>query len=178
MYACRVRAQLGCGIVVAMACSPPPRPAPIANATTAVALTLTTHGVGPIDASTPMRLSALRAALPGYDVAQLHHGVISVARGGEELLYLVSHGDDGSVDSVHVTSARIAVEGRPWRVGQRFDAAASFDVCECGDDDRPICIKSGTPVALVVRDRCDMVPAQHLGAPIIEIIWAPHDFGD
>ncbi len=172
-----MRLQRTCGLVLAVGCAG--RALPAGNPAPVQPLIVTADGVGPITAKTQALLTPLREALRGYDVTPHNVGDLQydVARNGEPLFYVVPNADDGLVFNVHVTSARVAVAGKRWRVGQRLTDTHALDSCECWGT-QPICYKTGEQVAAVVDHVCELQPDEVKGAAIVRIVWSPRPFGN
>ena len=144
----------------------PPQPPPL--------FTIRADALGPLKATTPATLAALRAALRGLDVEPLHANGLEyrVSHAGAKLFDVIPD-DRGAILNVHVVSPRIAVAGRAWRVGAPF-TRSDVTTCECWAT-QTVCFKNGDHLAValakVCRDRID--PRALEGTPIRVAIWSP-----
>lgn len=176
------------GLVALAACwreASPPTGTGSHNSLAAPAFTISPAAFGPIDASTPATLAALRRAFLGYDVRPVNDDSgleYHVLAGNEMILYVVPD-DDGAIFNVHATSAKVAVDGRDWRVGARFHGAALLTTCECWGD-TPTCWRTGEHVAVNFARSCGELPRGDRkrlraldGETITRIVWNPKPFG-
>jgi len=165
------------------------QPTAIANkseGTEPAALTMTSHGVGPIDSTTKVTLTNLRAILVDYEVKPVNDGSLQydIYRGGERLAYVVPDDQSGYVFNVHAVSSQVAVSGHPWRVGRAFGDAAHLTNCECWGPN-PTCYATGEHLAVNFKRDCDDVTGgapdalRALNGEIIQrVVWSPTAFGE
>ncbi|HUS28484.1 MAG TPA: hypothetical protein VMZ53_08245 [Kofleriaceae bacterium] len=166
-----------------------PGATPLANKTpdaAPAALTMTPKGVGPIDNTTKVTLTNLRALLIGYEVRPLNDTSLEydIYRDGEKLAYVVPDDQSGYVFNVHATSSRVVVSGHPWRVGRAFGDSAHLTNCECWGPN-PTCYASGEHIAVNFKRDCedltgsDRSALRALDGEIVQrVIWSPTPFGE
>jgi hypothetical protein len=182
---------VGCGAGTTVVADVPAVPEP--------ALAASETALGPLDAKTPGTLVALRAAFAGYDVFPAHVAgsapeptydedepehfptlEYQVFERGEKLLRVVPS-QQGGILNVHITSRKIGVAKRPWRVGAPLIGATHFDQCECWDA-RAVCFKRGEHVAVAFEKKCVASRGARRarileGATIAFLVWSPRAFG-
>ena len=163
------------------------------------ALAASELSLGPLDAKTPGTLAALRAAFAGYDVFPAHVDgnapeptydeeepeqfptlEYQVFARGEQLLRVIPS-PQGGILNVHITSRKIGVAKRTWRVGTPLVGATHFDQCECWDA-RAVCFKRGEHVAVAFDKKCLAARGARRarileGATIAFLVWSPRAFG-
>ncbi|HTL38732.1 MAG TPA: hypothetical protein VL326_36625 [Kofleriaceae bacterium] len=150
------------------------------------ALTMTASGVGPIDSTTKVTLTNLRAILVDYEVKPVNDGSLQydIYRGGERLAYVVPDDQSGLVFNVHAVSSQVAVSGYPWRVGRAFGDAAHLTNCECWGPN-PTCYATGEHLAVNFNRNCDGLTSgdtsalRKLNGELVQrVIWSPTAFSD
>jgi hypothetical protein len=151
-------------------------------------LTLSEAAVGPITPASTATLQALRATM-GSDFVVTPINVnntlrYDITRNGEHVLD-VKGDDDGHVDTVRVSSVRVAVAGRPWHVGEPFKDPSVLTACECDDDaaDRTVCYSKGAHIAVGFKRTCDNLDdarerAVLTGVTIDRLVWSAKPWGD
>jgi len=151
-------------------------------------LTLSEAAIGPITPTSTATLQALRIAM-GSDYVITPINVnntlrYDISRNGERILD-VKADDDGNVDTVRVSSVRVAVAGRPWHVGEPFKDPSILTACECDDDatDRTVCYKKGEHVAVGFKRACDNLDDARqrsvlAGVTIDRLVWSAKPWGD
>jgi hypothetical protein len=145
-------------------------------------LTITEDGFGPLRASSPATLGALRAAFTGYDVRPSEDAAsYSVYLGDEQLAWVIPT-DNGGLFNVHATSPRIETRGRDWRVGRAFQGSSLLTDCECWGDN-PTCYHRGEHLAVNFKRSClGLVGASANGLRVLDgaevqrVIWSPTPF--
>ena len=160
-------------IVVAAACGS--HAAPVAEVKPPEAIRIDARGVGGVTATTRVTLTALRAGLPGFDVAPEPLDAstgFGVSRGGTRL-FVVVPADDGSVAMIRVASKEVVEPMHHWRVGDKLVDVKAIDSCACDSEEVMSCWKGGSHVAVVIAHACVADFAEIAGAPITELAWHP-----
>lgn len=178
-------------VIWLVACRSAPPPPPIVLSPREPEITASEGAIGPVTAATRATVLALRKAFVGYSVqpANVFGGDEEVTQTleyqvyqGREKLMVVVPREDGSILNVRVTSSKVAVADRPWRVGKPMPDATRIDHCECPGE-HPICYKRGEHVAVGFDLKCDQTRRRTRvvrvlqGAPITSLIWSPQPFG-
>jgi hypothetical protein len=149
------------------------------------ALVMSQRGVGPIDAATVTTLLGLRKLLPRYRVVplndpQLEYDIFERNRRNEKLAFVVLTEGGSGVFNIHVTSAKVTVADRSWRVGKAFSDAKQLSHCECWGEN-PTCYKTGDHIAVNFDHACldalDGDLAVLDGVVVQRLIWSPEPFG-
>ncbi|HEY4238164.1 MAG TPA: hypothetical protein VGM88_00030 [Kofleriaceae bacterium] len=157
-------------------------------------LQISEQGVGALTAQTLATVDGVRAAFPGYDVKRVDTPdgpEIHVARGPDDLLYIVPQLRGTSILNVHVTSAHVLWGEHGWQIGAAFKGGTdAITNCECWGPrrDRPghnVCYRKGEHVAIgferECRDETEELPAilaDVAGKPIKLVVWSPSPFGE
>jgi hypothetical protein len=169
-------------VILAVACGGTQAPPPLQPVKPADGITATSTTLGPITSKTLANLAALRAALAGYDVHPVNDNGLEfdVYKNGEKLFYVIPD-DSGGVFNAHLVSARIAIEGHPWKVGSPFTNAGALTQCDCWGK-QPVCFTKGEHVAVAFSRACGNLGDAHArrvleGVPIQRVIWVPRAFG-
>jgi hypothetical protein len=170
-------------VVFVIACGARPAPArePASRPEAPPLMTLRADSLGPLTPATPATLVALREALIGYDVVPVNDRGLEfrVSRHGERLFDVIPD-SDGTLLNVHVSSTKIAIADRPWRVATPFTHAELVTTCECWGN-QPVCYRDGDHVAIALARACEdgsyanaAARSSLVGATIKLAIWSPH----
>ena len=184
-----VAAGLGCGRAAPVPAAPPAAaPGPL--------LTLTEAAAGPLRGGMAASLQAMRDAFRGFEVMPInvaHHDEdelpapfsleYRVYAGGEKLLEVVPD-HDGTIATVHATSARVAVAAHGWKIGAPFTGVEVLTDCACMRIERrdvPICFRAGEHLAVGFARRCHDLSTPALrkalaGDTVERAIWSPRAF--
>ncbi|MEO8552114.1 MAG: hypothetical protein ABI678_19185 [Kofleriaceae bacterium] len=159
-----------------------PRPPGPSEPVASSALVMTQRGVGPIDAATVTTLLGLRKLLPRYRVIPLNDPQLEydIFDRKEKLAFIVLTEGGNGVFNIHVTSGKVTIADRAWRVGKAFTDAKQLGHCECWGDN-PTCYKAGDHIAVNFDHACVDPLDGDLGAldgvVVQRLIWSPQPFG-
>lgn len=134
----------GCGAPATPPAAAPPPPL----------LAVTARSLGPLTSQTPATLGALRTALPGFDIVPVQHDGLEyrVSHAGERLFDVIPDAWGGLLN-VHIVSPRIALTGRPWKIGAPFTGSERLTTCECWAA-QLVCFQDGDHVAVAFARSC------------------------
>lgn len=143
-------------------------------------------GVGPINASTPANLTAVRELVrnAGYTVRAIDDGGIElhVYDGNEHVLYIIPN-EDGSLFNVHVVSPNVPITQHPeWVITRPLRHSDILTFCECWGT-HPMCWRDGDHVAVGFDRECGGLESDEgrrdlEGTPIQRAVWNPKPFGE
>ncbi|MEO8706985.1 MAG: hypothetical protein ABI867_43560 [Kofleriaceae bacterium] len=158
-------------------------PAPIAPASEPD-FAITDTAIGPITATTPASLVALRAAMPRYEVAPAHTGdrlEYRVFDHGKQLFAVVPEPATGLVRDVQIATTRVVAK-HGWRTGGTLADGDLVTGCECVDH-IALCYVSGEHVAVAFARSCEKLRRiqkrrMFQGATIDHLVWRPRPFGE
>ena len=166
----------GCGAPAAPPAAPAPPPPPF--------FTIRDRGIGPIGATTPANLTAIRELLgpKGFTVRPVNDGGVELhVYDGDEHLFYVIPNDDGSLFNVHVVSSHVPITQHPeWVVGEPFVHSDLLTYCEPWGE-HPVCWRDGDHVAVGFRIATDGLDTQQgrrslEGVRVQRAIWSPQPF--
>ncbi|MCX5743436.1 MAG: hypothetical protein NT062_13160 [Proteobacteria bacterium] len=158
--------------------------APLA-APTATGIVISDAAFGPLDASIPATLDALRTKLVGYEVKATRdeHDFLQYDAYHDGVLVLSVSEDRGRILNVITTDPRITVAAHPsWHAGAMFADAKQLSRCGCWGG-KYVCWKDGEHVAASFERGCtaaqDDVRALVVldGTSIQRLVWNPTGFG-
>lgn len=169
--------------VVAAGCPAAPVQAPQPPRADAARFEITQNSFGPLDSASPATLAFLRQQFAGYNVRPINDDGLEyhISTGSDELFIVVTN-EDLSIFNVEATSAKIAVHGHPWRVGQPFQDSATITDCECWGA-HPTCYVRGERIAVNFARECGDLTGHDPrafkaldGIAPRRVIWAPKPF--
>jgi hypothetical protein len=159
-------------LLLLVACGP--KPAATTPSAPPALFTISERACGPLTATSPATLVALRTAFAGYDVAPINSDGLEyrVTSGGTRLLDVIPD-EDGSLLDVFVMSPDVAIDRHSWRVGAPF-ALEDITTCECWGE-QIVCFKDGAHIAVALARVCRATPMARealAGVPIRTAIWS------
>ena len=173
----------GVFLILVASCGGAPAPMTPVAAAPPSGIVITESALGPITATTPASLVALRQVLAGYDVRPIQRGGLEyqVFKDGEPMFSVIPD-EAGQIFNIHVVSPKVTVARRPWKVGAAFTDAAALTACDCWGG-QPVCFKKGEHVAIAFDRTCRGLTEPRSrkaleGLTIARTIWNPKPFGD
>ena len=144
----------------------------------------TIHGdtFGPFTKASTATLAALRAALPGFEVAPSNNdGLEYVVTDGDTHLFdiIPDHDAHPHILDIFIVTPKIEIAGSPWRAGATLQDLGAITDCECWAD-QPVCFRAQEHVAIALSKVCRegslATPAGRqslVGQTIRATIWSP-----